>query len=236
MSTGSFAKEDVMEEYLSSLLHEDDSTDLIQQQSVQQLLASVPEKIEKDKPNQEVDLVETLPDTKVIEQTADKLEVIASAKPAPQASYRQGKFQALFFKLAGLTLAVPLTELGGIHNLEKLNSLFGKPDWFLGIQLHRQEKLSVVDSAKWVMPEKYNEKLAESLNYQYLIMLGESHWGLACESLIDTITLSQEDVKWREARGKRPWLAGLVKDQMCALVDVQQMIALLNQGHDSKDQ
>ena len=241
MSSGSFAKEEVMEEYLSSLLHEDDvvAVDEVQKQAVQKLFESVPIPVEKAEKNQPVEQVESVDDIKVIESTADKIEVAPIDEVVPLAAkpaeYRQGEFQALFFKLAGLTLAVPLTELGGIHNLEKPNPLFGKPDWFLGIQLHREEKLSVVDSAKWVMPEKYNEKLAESLNYQYLIMLGESHWGLACETLVDTVMLSQDDVKWREEAGKRPWLAGLVKDKMCALVDVQQMIALLNQGLDSSN-
>jgi purine-binding chemotaxis protein CheW len=42
-------------------------------------------------------------------------------------------------------------------------------------------------------------------------------------------------VKWREREGKRPWLAGMVKDKMCALVDAQQLIALLNQGMDSSE-
>ena len=37
-------------------------------------------------------------------------------------------------------MAVPLTELGGIHNLEKVGPLFGKPDWFQGVMLHREEK------------------------------------------------------------------------------------------------
>ena len=101
--------------------------------------------------------------------------------------------------------------------------------------MHRDENLSVVDTAKWVMPEKYDEKLAESLNYQYLIMLDSSGWGLACESLVTTSTLIPSDVKWREANGKRPWLAGMVKEKMCALVNVKQLIDMLNKGQGSND-
>ena len=85
------------------------------------------------------------------------------------------------------------------------------------------------------MPEKYDEKLAENLNYQYLIMLDDSDWGLASEKLVNTVTLQPEDVKWREAHGKRPWLAGLVKEKMCALINVRQLIAMLNQGQGSND-
>jgi len=146
--------------------------------------------------------------------------------------YRKGSFQAMFFDVAGLIIAVPLIELGGIHNVEKTNSLVGKPEWFKGVMLHREEKINVVDTALWVMPEKCNQKLKDSLNYQYIIMLNNSHWGLMAENLIDTVTLEQDDVKWLGRSVKRPWLAGLVKERMCALVDVDALIRMLDEGAD----
>ncbi len=144
--------------------------------------------------------------------------------------YRKGGFQAMFFDVAGLTIAVPLIELGGIHNTGKITALMGKPDWFSGVMLYREEKISIVDTALWVMPEKCDETLINSLNYQSIIMLSNSHWGLSAESLVDTVTLEQEDVKWLDAPSKRPWLAGLVKDRMCALLDVESLIDLLDAG------
>ncbi|GAC18770.1 purine-binding chemotaxis protein CheW [Paraglaciecola arctica BSs20135] len=141
----------------------------------------------------------------------------------------------LLFEVAGLTLAVPLTELGGIHQIETVNPLFGKPAWFKGVLLHRDEKYNVVDTAKWVMPEKALEKLAETTKYQYLIVLGESGWGLGCESLITTETLLPDEVKWRNVEASRPWLSGMVKKKMCALVNVPQFINMLNQGLSSND-
>jgi len=155
--------------------------------------------------------------------------------PAPVAEYRQGKFQALFFEVAGLKVALPLKELGGIHKMVPLNHLPGKPAWYRGVMLYREQKINVVNTAMWVMPEKYDQALAEKLNYQYVIMLGKSSWGLACESLINTVTLEQDDVKWRSAEGKRPWLAGLIKQHMCALLDVDAMVALLAAGANSSD-
>lgn len=147
-----------------------------------------------------------------------------------QKLYRQGDFQALYFDVGGLTLAVPLIELGGIHLVDKTTSLMGKPEWYKGVMLYRDEKINVVDTALWVMPEKCDEKLKKSLNYQYIIMLNKSGWGLSAENLIDTVILKQEEVKWIDSPGKRPWLAGLVKDKMCALLDVDSLIQLLNDG------
>ena len=145
-------------------------------------------------------------------------------------NYRQGDFQALFFNVAGLTVAVPLIELGGIHKIEKTTALMGKPDWFKGVMLYRDEKINVVDTALWVMPEKCDEKVISSLNYQYVIMLSDSAWGLTAENLVNTIVLKQDEVKWLDNTSKRPWLAGLVKDKMCALLDVEALIQLLNDG------
>ena len=160
--------------------------------------------------------------------------VPVTAQPAvqPEKDYRKGRFQALFFDVAGLKVAVPLKELGGIHQLGAVNSLFGKPQWFKGVMLYREQKINIIDTARWVMPEKYDQNLQQKLNYQYVIMLGSSNWGLCCESLINTFTLEQDDVKWREAEGKRPWMAGLIKKHMCVLVDVDAMIDLLNRGLD----
>lgn len=192
------------------------------------VIAPVPE-VPESKP-----VVEIVPEVQPQALEVDVPEPPAAA-PEEEHFFSQ-EFQALFFSVAGLTLAVPLTELGGIHNLEKPGPLFGKPKWFKGVMLHREEKLNVVDTAMWVMPEKCDEALEESIDYQYLIMLDESGWGLACEQLVNTVTLRQEDVKWREGEGgKRPWLAGLVKEKMCALLDVKQLIAMLNKGLGSND-
>jgi purine-binding chemotaxis protein CheW len=170
---------------------------------------------------------------KVVPPKNEPLITRKSAQPIvvkQDKNYRKGDFQAMFFDVAGLTIAVPLIELGGIHNVDKTTALVGKPDWFTGVMLHREEKINVVDTALWVMPEKCDETLKNSLNYQYVIMLGNSHWGLSAENLVDTVTLEQEDVKWLDTPSKRPWLAGLVKNRMCALLDVESLINLLDAG------
>ena len=163
---------------------------------------------------------------------AERLAVTPPPQLKVEKAYRKGSFQALFFSVAGLRIAVPLTELGGIHELGPINNLPGKADWFKGIMLHRAQKIQLVDTARWVMPEKYTATLATELNYQYVIMLGTSDWGLCCELLIDTINLEPEQIKWREQEGKRPWMAGLIKEQKCVLVDVDELVKLLNQGLD----
>lgn len=173
----------------------------------------------------EIATIKNAPEASLVTQKSQDVFNSKSEKP-----YREGDFQALFFEVGGLTLAVPLIELGGIHKADKTTSLMGKPNWYKGVMLYRDEKINVVDTALWVMPEKYDDKLKESLDYQYIIMLSKSGWGLSAENLIDTVVLKQDEVKWIDSPSKRPWLAGLVKDKMCALLDVNSLIQLLNDG------
>jgi purine-binding chemotaxis protein CheW len=145
------------------------------------------------------------------------------------------EFQVLFFKVAGLTLAVPLVSLGGIVKLDRLNHIMGRPSWYKGVQTHRDSQLNVVDTCAWVMPEKYDDALAESVNYQYVVLLEDSNWGLTCESLVSSVKIMKSDVNWRSKTSKRPWLAGVVKEQMCGILHVHSLIELLNSGLGSQD-
>lgn len=241
-----FANEQIMKQYLTALLTEDEVLNKAVLQPVEKLLEQVvePKKVQatkkvtkpaeiKVKSKQDVEKAPTISILVDEINELQKQESIASVKQ--EAEYRTGEFQALFFKVAGLTLAVPLKSLGGIHKLEEINKVFAKPKWFKGVMLNRGTKLNVIDTAQWVMPEKFNTELEESLNYQYLIMLGETSWGLQAESLINNVTLQSDDVKWREQSGKRPWLAGLIKEKMCALIDVDSLTELLEQGLDSRE-
>ncbi|OEF93291.1 chemotaxis protein CheW, partial [Vibrio splendidus] len=146
---------------------------------------------------------------------------------------RTEDFQVLYFDVNGVTFAVPLDELGGIHRLEEVNHIIGKPTWYLGLQTNRDSQLDVVDTAKWVMSEKLSGDEYKE-NYQYIVMLGESLWGLAGTELKGTELLNTDKVRWRETAGKRPWLAGMVKEKMCALIHVEALIAMLNAGLDVK--
>ena len=245
------ASQKLMQGYLSELLTEDEvpafkekpqqpkETKALEGKKLEQLLKKVNvterEKISETKTVKE-ERKQSVQEPSVTSQEITTAKSSAKLEKAKPKLYREGSFQAMFFDVAGLTIAVPLISLGGIHNADKTTSLMGKPDWFKGVMLHREEKINVVDTAKWVMPEKYNQKLEESLKYKYVIMLSNSQWGLLAESLVDTVTLQQEDVKWLDSPTKRPWLAGLVKDGMCALIEPDAFVNLLNDGFNVNNQ
>lgn len=139
-------------------------------------------------------------------------------------------FECLLFDVAGLTLAVPLVCLGSIYPLqgEELTPLFGQPEWFLGILPSQAGNLKVLDTARWVMPDRYRDDFREGL--QYVISVQGYEWGLAVHQVSRSIRLDPNEVKWRSQRTQRPWLAGTVIEHMCALLDVAALAELIASG------
>jgi len=140
--------------------------------------------------------------------------------------WAQARFDVLLFQVSGLTLAVPLISLGQIQPItEELTPLFGQADWFMGFQLTPRGKISTVNTAKFVMPERYDENFVKTA--KYVVSINGVPWGLAVDSVNQPISLYPEDVKWRTDRSKRPWLAGMVKEHMCALLDIPRIGQML---------
>lgn len=233
-----FANEAVVEAYLDSLLSEPEGAQqdalIIEDETEQKLksasdlLATAQVLLPKIEQNE---APPKLPEPVPAKSNDKEISIEAENQIEPDLRAKLDKrFQALYFDVAGLTLAVPLIELGGIHQITEISPFPGRPEWFAGIMLKNDEKLQVVDSARWVMPEKLNPQMLETINYRYVVQLGKTPWGLLCENLITTVELDQDDIKWRMQTGKRPWLAGMVKQKMCALINVEQLVEMLASG------
>lgn len=150
------------------------------------------------------------------------LEWLENGRP----QWAQNRFEVLLFNVAGLTLAVPLIALGQIQPLtDELTPLFGQADWFMGLQPTAAGKIRTVNTAKFVMPERYDENFVNTA--KYVVSIDGVPWGLAVDSVNQPITLHPEDVKWRSDRSRRPWLAGTVKEHMCALLDIPRIGQML---------
>lgn len=153
-------------------------------------------------------------------------EAESVAPPPVSPQWSEAPFECLIFTVAGLQLAVPLILLGAIHRIEEdIRTIPGSPRWYMGIRADQQRNLRVVDTAEWIMAGRVPDNARD--NYRFVIRLDNSDWGLACDNVAQSFTLSPDEVRWRTARSKRPWLAGTVIKHMCALVDVRTMADLL---------
>jgi len=182
--------------------------------------------------------IPVLTDVQAAELVAPLVEVHlpAPAAPVPPATvdgrpeWAAEPFECLLFDVAGLTLAVPLVCLGSIYNLagQELTPMFGQPDWFLGILSCQAGNLKVLDTARWVMPDRYRDDFRQGL--QYVISVQGYEWGLAVHQVSRSLRLDPSEIKWRSQRGQRPWLAGTVIEHMCALLDVAALAELIASG------
>lgn len=188
-------------------------------------------------------------DEEVIEQLpTEALELIEQPEPIKQPEPQHvvtrlpmeerltdSSFQTLIFEISGVRMAVPLVELGGIHPFVPLQHIIGKPDWYAGFVQLKGKAVNCIDGAKWLLTDKRPSKELEhsshsDLDYQFIIMLNDTNWGIACHNLVDTVLMFKEEIKWRDTDIKRPWMAGLVKEQMCAMLDTYQLTDMLDAG------
>lgn len=162
----------------------------------------------------------------VADNRADDIPSPPAFEPPGRPEWSDKPFECLIFTVAGLQLAVPLILLGAIHRIEEpVKPIPGSPRWYMGMRPDRDHNLRVVDTAEWIMAGRAPANARD--NYRFVIRLDSSEWGLACDDVAQSFTLKPDEVRWRTARSKRPWLAGTVIDHMCALIDVKTMADLL---------
>lgn len=143
-------------------------------------------------------------------------------EPAPVPEWGRETFQALLFKVAGLTLAVPLVELSGVREWEadQVTAMPGHSPSYLGLVQYRERSVPVVDTARLVLPEDRLALLSDPLErLARIVFIEDGAWGLACDEVDEVLTLQPDQVRWRSSRTRRRWLAGTVIDHMCAIID-----------------
>lgn len=214
--------DEAMKNYFDSMLRSDSNPEVVVQEKPQTL---------------NINTDSTLPQQLFFSENSTETVVVTKEQEAPsdkaveewQNIKVEDEFQVLFFEVNHVTFAVPLTDLGGIQELnENLNFLMGKPAWFSGVMNHNERLYNIVDTALWLQLGASKQEL----DYSHYVLLGKSTWGLSCEKLLGTETLNKQQVRWREKKGSRPWLAGMVKKKMCALLHADELIKLLEQGMD----
>ncbi len=172
------------------------------------------------------------------------IEEAVVEKPTParveensvDASTGLDEFQVMLFKVAGLTLAVPLDGLNGVVEWKNdLAEMPGHADFYLGILQHLGQRIPVVETAGLVFPP---DKLASLAvpdigdRITRIILIDEGRWGLAVDSVEEVITLQRDQVRWRSERTQRKWLLGTVVEHMCALIDPQAFAEKLVSGEE----
>jgi purine-binding chemotaxis protein CheW len=171
--------------------------------------------------------------------TEQKLEPETATELPRIPTWGEEKFQVMLFKVSGLSLAVPLTELNGVQEWfsEAITPMPGHASWYLGLVNYRGGQVPVIDTARFVMPADRQNMVSEDINERLhrIVYIGNAAWGLACDEVAEVITIEPEQVRWRSNRTSRRWLAGTVIEQMCALIDPPVFAEMLATGMGADD-
>ena len=176
--------------------------------------------------------------TEVVQAPSVEIETNA-LEPQPQAQPQQSpvpewaeqRFQCLLFKVSGLSLAVPLVKLNSVIAWdENITETPNQTDWYLGLIQHLQKQVKVIDTALLVLPENRRDALkqASADRLGHILLVDDYKWGLACDSIGDVVWLTKDEVKWRQNKQTRPWLAGTSLQHLCALMDTEVFANMLN--------
>lgn len=205
---------------------------------LEQLVAEIPEVIVETETETETETELS----EAIELTEPELEIEVANERAPQIQLEENeqgvpnwaveRFQCLMFNVSGLQLAVPLVKLNSVIPwTEKIVETPNQTEWYLGLVPHLNKNVKVIDTAVMVLPENRRQGIAEDPKdrFSHILLVNDSQWGLACDSIGEVIWLMAEEVKWRKNKQQRPWLAGTSLDHLCAVVDTEVFAEMLNQ-------
>lgn len=139
------------------------------------------------------------------------------------------EFECLILRAGEYRLAIPMGSLGTIHTTDRpLSQVPGQAAFVRGAWHHQGQTYQVLDGLRLIMPERESAPVNEVP--AFMLQLDTSGWLLACDELLDPITLSPDGVRWRARTQDRPWMAGILKEEMCVLLEVSGLLSLL--GHE----
>ncbi len=151
----------------------------------------------------------------------------APADPTPD--WARPHFQALILHVGPLRVAVPLVKLRRVvawADPEAVQPAVGQPEWMHGLLDHRRQLVQVVDTARLILPEDRLPPPAERRAGR-IVLVADGSWGLACQEVGDVLRVRADQVAWRTSAGRRPWLAGTVREHLCALIDTDAFARML---------
>jgi purine-binding chemotaxis protein CheW len=222
-----FQNQKILHQYFTDLLFQPLAAEVTETLMSEEVLKTKPEPL----PNREARTEKTEPTSEAAAEVTTPVRLDENAGTSalgPWADYRwenqhppwaQDNFDCLLFEVRGFNFAVPLITLGQIQMInDDLSPVFGQAPWFMGIQTTTMGTIRVVNTAQFVMPERYKPEV----HYRptYMVSIADCHWALAVDQVNQPVNLAPSDVKWRVNRERQVWLAGVVKKQMCVLIDI----------------
>jgi chemotaxis signal transduction protein len=158
-----------------------------------------------------------------------------SFKPSPIPLWGQKSFQCLLVKSAGMSLIIPAMSVSYIERInKKIIRLPLEVDAFRGVVTLRNRSVAVIDLFSLISENTsiYNQQSMEidTHHVEYVIVMENGDYALACDDVGEMITLTVGDVRWNRASFNNPMFTGIVTEHLCPIVNidnVQEQVAAM---------
>jgi purine-binding chemotaxis protein CheW len=91
--------------------------------------------------------------------------------------------------------------------------------------VNRDEKVVIIDSARFLMPERVTADT--QTEPKQLLLIGEGDRALAVDTICNTLNVVKDDVRWRNGIHNKPWYAGILIEELSVLLDVDGVLQML---------
>ena len=164
----------------------------------------------------------------VVEPEPVPVQVAAPAvAPEPEPEPAED-LQCIIVEMHGLQLAMPLQHvLEPRHIADMSLVLDDQYDWVLGSFLDLNFKVDVVDTAMWLIPERYEPHNA---TYDEILLLQDKPWALTYDRMITAQIIGMDDITLNTDKTRRPWLLGTSMTHKCAVVDIPALCKQLEEA------
>jgi purine-binding chemotaxis protein CheW len=137
--------------------------------------------------------------------------------------------ECLLLKAAGIALAVRREDVAAIRSWPIGYTVVGGGDGpITGRWRHEGLEVALIDTARVILPLEGQAALAPVPGRAHeVLLLADGQWGLVTETACESTSIHQEHIHWRGRGGRRPWLAGMVSEPRCALLNTEGLVAFL---------
>lgn len=140
-------------------------------------------------------------------------------------TWAQNDFRVLLVGVGAYRFALPLVLMRSIALLPaRWTRVPGQPDWHLGVWRYRDTPVVLADLGGLI------GVAARCVAPRYVLMIGDGRAGLPCDTVEDTALVGRDAARWRRSTRTPAWLAGMLVEQMCALLDVDALNAAIRHG------
>lgn len=143
----------------------------------------------------------------------------------PEADHQEN---FLLCEIGGMPLAIAVSALNNIVHwpAQGLNQLLSRSDWQLGLLSNRNQHCDVLDIRSLLQaPDTAQEQQAD-----YILLLDQGRRGIACHAIEQIRSIRADAINWRQDRSQRPWFLGVISDSMHSIVDINALLAALDNG------